>query len=470
MLLKNRTGINPADLENSNQKNLSNKGLRMAVKDGKSQISPIFKGIFHVATLISSFDLKLSFFSDEIKKDSKALNLMASDVSSASEEISSATSQIVNANNDLYNDISEITEEANILNENTVKSNDLLKNIKFQNTCIMNYSKDMENSVQDLLDVISKINKTVKDINKISEQTKLLSLNASIEAARAGTAGKGFAVVASEIRTLSDTTKSLTSDIGALLNEINKASSRSTASVTETVKSIGKVNHNIEMMSDMVNKNSDAIGHITNRLTVVTPTSEEMNSSLQESYTALQSVNSDLQNLSQSAENLKNISNSIDDVSISIGHIENHVNNLAISAGRMVNNKVCGLSNNDFIKMIKDAVKAHTSWVDNLRAMAKSMNLSPIQTNEHKCGFGHFYYAVQPSSEKLLGLWKDVEKLHHDLHKKGDALILDIKQKDPQNALLSVNEAEKISKIIIDIFERMIKIAEEMDLAGESVF
>ncbi len=62
----------------------------------------------------------------------------------------------------------------------------------------------------------------VNTINIIAERTNMLSLNASIEAARAGDAGRGFAVVAEEIRNLADRSAQATADIAAIIRALQE--------------------------------------------------------------------------------------------------------------------------------------------------------------------------------------------------------------------------------------------------------
>ncbi len=89
--------------------------------------------------------------------------------------------------------------------------------------------------VQDLAQGAAKIGDVVKLISDIAEQTNLLALNATIEAARAGEAGRGFAVVASEVKELASQTSRATEDIAGQIAAIQN----STSDVVEAIQSIG---------------------------------------------------------------------------------------------------------------------------------------------------------------------------------------------------------------------------------------
>lgn len=89
-------------------------------------------------------------------------------------------------------------------------------------TEIHNNERDLNDTIQEIVEYSEKINEISLFIKDIADETKLLGLNAAIEAARAGDAGRGFGVVAEEIRKLSDQSKSTVPRINEFTSRIKK--------------------------------------------------------------------------------------------------------------------------------------------------------------------------------------------------------------------------------------------------------
>ena len=86
--------------------------------------------------------------------------------------------------------------------------------------------KAIAQSIVALSDRIKKIAEITQAVNTLSERSKLLALNASIEAAKAGESGKGFAVVANEVKELADQSQQATAQVQSILEEIETATSK----------------------------------------------------------------------------------------------------------------------------------------------------------------------------------------------------------------------------------------------------
>ncbi|MBD2093902.1 methyl-accepting chemotaxis protein [Trichocoleus sp. FACHB-591] len=108
------------------------------------------------------------------------------------------------------------------------------------------------------------INGVVKTITKVADQTNLLSLNAAIEAEKAGEQGLGFAVVAREIRRLADQTAVATLDIEQTVKEMQ-------ASVSTGVMEMDKFNQEVKQGAEEVREISQQMGQIIEQVTTLTP-------------------------------------------------------------------------------------------------------------------------------------------------------------------------------------------------------
>ena len=114
-----------------------------------------------------------------------------------------------------------------------------------------------------LADASQRIGEVVGLINDIAEQTNLLALNATIEAARAGEAGKGFAVVASEVKNLASQTAKATEEIGGQVSGIQDATSGAVGAIEGVSETIRKINDIAASISAAVEQQGAATGEIS---------------------------------------------------------------------------------------------------------------------------------------------------------------------------------------------------------------
>ena len=168
-------------------------------------------------------------------------------------------------------------------------------------------------TVQSLDEAAQKIGDVVKLINEIAEQTNLLALNATIEAARAGEAGKGFAVVASEVKTLASQTTKATEEISGQINAMQSATTDAVSAIAGIRDVIGTVNEATTAIASAVEEQNAAtqeIGRnvesaandttkVSATISEVRDTSEETMCAVEQAVGAIEKMNSDAHDLKQ---------------------------------------------------------------------------------------------------------------------------------------------------------------------------
>ncbi|MEA1974448.1 MAG: methyl-accepting chemotaxis protein [Bacillota bacterium] len=131
----------------------------------------------------------------------------------------------------------KLGEQLNVIHSTAKSLEKQMNNLVKFSKSLTNISEELINSSNEYTKYIDQTDSTIKAISKITQQMRILGLNANIEAARAGEYGRGFAVVAMEVQKLSDTTSDFSLDISKLLESMAIENNK----ISKEVESLGIV-------------------------------------------------------------------------------------------------------------------------------------------------------------------------------------------------------------------------------------
>ena len=93
--------------------------------------------------------------------------------------------------------------------------------------------------------------------------------------------------------------------------------------------------------------------------------------------------------------------------------------------------------------------------------MVKTREITPLQLDSSKCGFGHFYYAMTPNIPGVLPIWDSLGAKHQKFHKYGASVMEAIKRQAYMDAEQIYREVELYSRELISDMERILQYAKE---------
>ncbi|WP_299371735.1 methyl-accepting chemotaxis protein, partial [uncultured Kiloniella sp.] len=163
--------------------------------------------------------------------------------------------------------------------------------------------------MSELAESTTKIGQVVGLITDIAEQTNLLALNATIEAARAGEAGKGFAVVASEVKNLSNQTSKATDEIALQINGVQAASMQAAEAITGITTTIQRVHEIASAIAAAVQEQAAATSEIARSVEETSSIAQSMRQDLTETSETAQNTEHAAGNMLTTADDLTSQSN-----------------------------------------------------------------------------------------------------------------------------------------------------------------
>ncbi len=209
-------------------------------------------GVGGIVNAVGSASTELRSTAENMARTAEEATQQTATVAEASEEASANAQAVAAAIEELNASISEIAQQ---VNESAQVAGHAAKQ-----------ANDTNNEVQGLALAAQKIGDVVKLISEIAEQTNLLALNATIEAARAGEAGRGFAVVASEVKALASQTSKATDEISAQVGSIQSATRTSVEAIDGITRTISKVNEIASAIASAVEEQGAATREIAHNV------------------------------------------------------------------------------------------------------------------------------------------------------------------------------------------------------------
>ncbi|MFK7699425.1 methyl-accepting chemotaxis protein [Pseudomonas caspiana] len=248
----------------------------------------------------------------EIAATSRQQQATATETAATTTEIGATSREIAATSRDLVRTMTEVTsaaDQASILAGSGQQGLARMEDTMHQ---VMGAADLVNAKLAILNEKAGNINQVVVTIVKVADQTNLLSLNAAIEAEKAGEYGRGFAVVATEVRRLADQTAVATYDIEQMVREIQSA-------VSAGVMGMDKFSEEVRRGMFEVTQVGEQLTQIIHQVQALAPRVLMVNEGMQAQATGAEQINQALVQLgdasSQTVESLRQASFAIDELS-----------------------------------------------------------------------------------------------------------------------------------------------------------
>ena len=269
--------------------------------DGRDEFAILGEGLNRLSHDLSAVvgqvqrsGIQVNTTATEIAATAKEQQSTANQIAATTAEIGATSKEISATSKELVKTMNEV----NVVAEETANlagsGQSAIARMEATMRQIMEASSSISAKLSVLSEKTSNINSVVTTITKVADQTNLLSLNAAIEAEKAGEYGLGFAVVAMEIRRLADQTAVATYDIEKMVKEMQSA-------VAAGVMGMDKFSEEVRRGVEEIRQVSTQLAQIIHQVQTLTPRFQTVNEGMQSQATGAQQISETLTQLSEAA-------------------------------------------------------------------------------------------------------------------------------------------------------------------------